>query len=100
LFCAGQIALHDGNVMCPGDMLGQIEAAMGNLETVLAAAGLSLVNVVRLNFYTTDVAKFLPHNHLIKTRLAAAGCQPSSTLSGVKRLAYPELLIEIEATAA
>jgi hypothetical protein len=31
--------------------------------------------------------------------LAAAGCQPASTLLGVARLAFPELMIEIEATA-
>ena len=34
-----------------------------------------------------------------KVRLASAGCQPFSTLFGVNRLAFPELLIEIEATA-
>ncbi len=38
-----------------GDMRGQIEAAMNNVEAVLAAAGLSLAHVVRLNYYTTDV---------------------------------------------
>jgi 2-iminobutanoate/2-iminopropanoate deaminase len=39
LFCAGQIALDaDGKVTCAGDMRGQIEAAMSNVETVLAAA--------------------------------------------------------------
>ena len=101
LFCAGQIALDaEGNVMCAGDMRGQIEAAMNNLETVLASAGLSLVHVVRLNFYTTEVDSLIAHYDALKSRLAAAGCQPSSTLLGVKRLAFPELLIEIEATAA
>jgi enamine deaminase RidA (YjgF/YER057c/UK114 family) len=56
LFWAGQIALDaEGKVRCAGDMRGQVEAAMNNVETVLAASGLSLANVVRLNFYTTDV---------------------------------------------
>ena len=70
---------------CAGDMRGQIEAAMNNVETVLAAGGLSLANVVRLNFYTTDVDSFVAHYDVIKSRLAAVGCQPSSTLLGVKR---------------
>ena len=101
LFCAGQIAVDaDGKVRCPGDMRGQIEAAMNNVEAVLAAAGLSLAQVVRLNYYTTDVDGLVAHYDVIKARLTAAGCQPASTLLGVKRLAYPELLIEIEATAA
>jgi enamine deaminase RidA (YjgF/YER057c/UK114 family) len=33
------------------------------------------------------------------TRLSGAGCQPASTLLGVASLAFPELMIEIEATA-
>ena len=101
LFCAGQTALSAaGQVIAPGDMRGQMQAAMDNLETVLAAAGMSLANVVRLNYYTTDIAGYRAHNEVIKSRLLAAGCQPSSTLLGIAQLAYPELLIEIEATAA
>lgn len=101
LFCAGQIAIDaEGRVMCAGDLRGQVEAALNNVETVLATAGLSLANVIRLNYYTTDVDGLIAHYDVIKSRLAAAGCQPSSTLLGVTRLAFPELLIEIEATAA
>jgi enamine deaminase RidA (YjgF/YER057c/UK114 family) len=101
LFCAGQIALDaEGNVVCVGDMRGQVEASMNNVQAVLAAAGLSLAHVIRLNFYTTDVDGLIAHYDVIKSRLAAAGCQPSSTLLGVQRLAFPELLIEIEATAS
>jgi enamine deaminase RidA (YjgF/YER057c/UK114 family) len=101
LFCAGQVALDaDGKVICAGDMRGQVAAAMNNVETVLAAAGLALANLVRLNFYTTNVDLLFAHYDAIASRLAAAGCQPSSTLLGVSRLAFPELMIEIEATAA
>ncbi len=81
-------------------MRGEIEAAMNNVEAVLAAEDLSLAHVVRLNYYTTDVDGLVTPYDLIKSRLAAAGRQPSSTLLGVKQLAFPELLIEIEATAA
>jgi len=96
VFCAGQIALDaEGKPMCVGDMRGQIEAAMNNVETVLAAAGLTLAHLVRLNFYTTDVDGLFAHYDVIASRLAAAGCQPSSTLLGVQRLAFPELTIEI-----
>ena len=36
---------------------------------------------------------------VVAERLAAGGCRPASTLLGVARLAFPELLVEIEATA-
>jgi hypothetical protein len=35
----------------------------------------------------------------IKNRLITAGCRAGGVLLGVSRLAFPELLIEIEATA-
>jgi len=33
-------------------------------------------------------------------RLNQAGCRTAMTLLGVQRLAFPEMLVEIEATAA
>jgi enamine deaminase RidA (YjgF/YER057c/UK114 family) len=55
--------------------------------------------VVRLNYYTRDVAAFLEAGSTYGPRLHAAGCQPASTLLGVASLAFPDLLVEIEATA-
>jgi enamine deaminase RidA (YjgF/YER057c/UK114 family) len=36
---------------------------------------------------------------VVGERISRAGVQPSGTLLGVSRLAFPDLLIEIEATA-
>jgi enamine deaminase RidA (YjgF/YER057c/UK114 family) len=80
-------------------MRKQIEKAFQNLETVLKAAGFTLADVTRLNYYTTDVDKFFEAHEFVTNRLSGAGCQPSGTLLGVARLAFPGLLIEIEATA-
>lgn len=100
LRCAGQTSVNaDGEPQHAGDMAKQIALAMGNLETVLIAAGMSLSNVVRLNFYTTDVDAFFEHSHVLGERLGQAGVQPAGTLLGVARLAFPGLVIELEATA-
>ncbi len=56
-------------------------------------------SVVGLNYYTTDIDFLLQNWDVITSRLEAAGCRPASTLLGVTRLAFPEWLIEIEATA-
>ena len=100
IFVAGQTSTDaDGNSMHPGDMAAQLNAAFDNLETVLKQAGSGLANVIRLNYYTTDVDKFIENAGVAGQRLGPAGCRPASTLLGVTRLAFPELMIEIEATA-
>ncbi len=100
LFIAGQTSNDDeGNPLHAGDMRAQLGQAIDNLETVLKQAGLALENVVRLNYYTTDVDKFMEAADVAGERLGPAGCRPASTLLGVSRLAFPELMIEIEATA-
>jgi enamine deaminase RidA (YjgF/YER057c/UK114 family) len=101
VYCAGQVSCDaNGAPVAPGDMATQTAQALDNLETVLRSAGLGLADVVRLNYYVTDVPRFLTEaNPVIVARLAAAGVQPASTLLGVAALAFDEFLIEIEATA-
>ena len=100
LFCSGQTAMSaDGQPQHPGDMGAQVAMAVDNLEAVLGAAGMSLANVVRLNIYTTDVDEFFAHYEAMAARMAAAGVAPPGTLLGISRLAFPELMVEIEATA-
>jgi enamine deaminase RidA (YjgF/YER057c/UK114 family) len=100
LFCAGQTAVDaDGAPQHAGDMAAQIGLAADNLEAVLRDAGMGLANVVRLNFYTTDVDAFLANAGVLGERTGAAGVAPPGTLLGVARLAFPELMVEIEATA-
>ncbi len=100
LLCAGQTSTDaEGRPVHPGDMRAQVALALDNLEAVLRQAGLGLADVVRLNYYTTDVDAFFGAHDIVMERLAGAGCRPASTLLGVARLAFPELLVEIEATA-
>lgn len=100
LYCAGQTSTGpDGQPRHPGDMRAQLAAAMDNVETVLRAGGYELKDVVRINYYTTDIPAFFASYSVVTDRLAAAGILPSGTLLGVVRLARPELMVEIEATA-
>ena len=100
LICSGQTSVDaDGNPVHPGDMTAQLSLALDNLEAVLKQAGFKLSDVVRLNLYTTDVDAFFGAWEAMASRLAESGCRQASTLLGVSRLAFPELMIEIEATA-
>ena len=98
---AGQTSADEnGRLLHPGDIAAQVMRALDNVETVLAAAGLALADVTRLNYYTTDVDAFfaVQQAHLVP-RLRGAGCRSCGVLLGVARLAHPAMLVEIEATA-
>ncbi|MBV8296149.1 MAG: RidA family protein [Acidimicrobiia bacterium] len=98
VFCSGQTATgDDGSPPTTAAMAKQVELAMTNLTTVLAAAGMTIANVVRMTIYTTDVDELLG---AYGSAAAFLGDNlPAMTLLGVTRLAFPELKVEIEATA-
>jgi enamine deaminase RidA (YjgF/YER057c/UK114 family) len=85
--------------MHPGDLATQFKLAWKNLVEVLTAADMKPENIVRLNFYTTDVEGFMARAAQLVPIFASAGCKPVSTLLGVTRLFEPSIMIEIEATA-
>jgi enamine deaminase RidA (YjgF/YER057c/UK114 family) len=80
-------------------MRAQAALALDNLECVLKAADMTLANIIRLTIYTVDVDALLQNFDVLGARLGAAGVKPAQALLGVTRLAFPELLIELEATA-
>ena len=100
LYCSGQTSVDEnGAPMHAGDMVAQVNLAMDNVEAVLADAGMTLEHVVRLNMYTTDVDALMGAFEEVGERLGTAGLRQSGTLLGVMRLAFPELMVELEATA-
>ena len=100
LYCSGQTAMSaDGKPEHDGDMAGQLALSIDNLEAVLAEAGMSLPDLVRLNVYTTDVDLLFQHYGVLASRLGTAGVAPTMTLLGVTRLAIPGQLVELEGTA-
>ncbi|MEV6596477.1 Rid family hydrolase [Actinoplanes sp. NPDC051346] len=101
LMCAGQTSLDaEGEVLHPGDMAAQIGVCMDNVEALLRDADMTWENVVRLNMYTVDVPLFLENFGAMGERLAAANVAPPGSLLGVAALAFPELMVELEVTAA
>lgn len=100
LIVSGQAAMDPtGAPLHEGDMAAQLEVTLANIETVLDAAGFPLSSIDRIEAYATDVDSLLAHWGPIAARLAASGCRPAATVVGVERLAFPELLVEVEVTA-
>jgi len=100
LYCAGQTSVDgNGQPLHEGQMEAQALQAVDNIETVLREAGFELADIVRTTVYVTDVDAFREAAPAVGRRLGEAGARYASTLIGVTRLALPELMVEIEATA-
>jgi enamine deaminase RidA (YjgF/YER057c/UK114 family) len=100
LICSGQTGIaEDGSPPSTSDMGEQVKKAFENLGAVLQAAGLAASDVVRVNYYTTEVDELIAVLGPLASEFFGSNL-PASTLLGVARLAFPQLKVEIEATAA
>ncbi|ADB29965.1 Endoribonuclease L-PSP [Kribbella flavida DSM 17836] len=96
---AGQVALDDtGSVVGAGDPEAQARQVFANLDACLQAAGASFADVVKLNFYVTDIA-FLPAIRTARDEHVDTANPPASTAVQVVALFRPDILLEVEAYA-
>ena len=100
LFTAGQASVDAEGKLVAGDINAQLNQSLENLETILKQADFTLADVVRMTYYTTDMDAGLAALEAAAPGQAEKGCRYVCAMVEVARLAYPELLIELEATAA
>jgi len=97
IFVSGQLARDaQGNVVGAGDMRAQIRQTGENIKAALAAAGATLNDVVKTNTYVTDIEEFFKHTDV---RMEYFGALPTSTTVEVRKLAHPDMMVEIEVIA-
>ena len=99
IYISGQLGLDkDGNLVGGGDFRAQIKQVFENLKTRLEEGGASFKDVVKLNYYLTDIANL---QALRETRNSYINTEnpPASTLVVVKQLVREEYLVEVEAIA-
>ena len=100
---AGQIAATDSNqpVDPSLDFGGQWERAMGNLVTVLRAAGGEPENLVMMRAFVTDIDAFNSAGAAVGAAWSAHLGKhfPAMTLVEVSRLIDPNAMVEIEGEA-
>ncbi|WP_435245438.1 RidA family protein [Streptomyces sp. NRRL F-5630] len=98
LFISGQIGRRPDGV--PGETAEeQTELAIRRLEEILRLENLGLGDLVDVTSYHVDIRANMPGFLAAKQRLVKAP-YPAWTIIGVSGLASPELLVEIQATAA
>ena len=96
LVSAGQIGVRsDGST--PSDGAEQIEQALANILTILAANGMAPANIVKMTVFLTD-PKLIPALREKRGKVMQ-GHAPASTLLIVAGLAAPEFKVEIEVEA-
>jgi enamine deaminase RidA (YjgF/YER057c/UK114 family) len=98
IFISGQLARNEaGEIVGPRDMRAQINQVGENLSKALEAAGCTLADLVKTTTFVTDIDEFFRHVDVRHNYLGVA--LPASTTVEVRRLAHPDLLVEIEAIA-
>ncbi|MFW6773468.1 RidA family protein [Nocardioides sp. CPCC 205120] len=102
---SGQIARDaDGTPLAPGDLAGQVAAALRNTHAGLASAGAGFADVVRLTFYVTGwaperIEAFMTGVQAVADEIGLPSPMPPASLIGVDFLFEPDVLVEVEATA-
>jgi reactive intermediate/imine deaminase len=98
LFISGVVPVDgDGNLVRADDVVEQTRQVFANLAAVLAAAGATFADVVKVNVYLTDIADRARINPVRQEIFGDV--RPASTLVEVSALAVPGAKIEIEAVA-
>lgn len=103
-FVSGQVAMDaDGNLVGAGDLGAQTTQALRNLRGVLRALGADWTDVVRFNWYVTDVTRLEELRAALAAEVGDAFAgrpRPASTLVGVAALFQPGFLMEVDAVVA
>ncbi len=94
---AGQVGVSAEGAVAEG-IEAQARQAFENLNAVVAEAGMTPADIVKLTIYLTDPANLGPF-------MAAAAASltedpPATTMLFVNQLSSPELLVEVEAIAS
>src|SRR5689334_5475470 len=98
LFISGQLGMDaSGRIVGKDDVAAQAEQALRNIELALEANGATLMDVVKVTVYVTDI-RYL--DLIAPVRLKAFPRDgPASAIVEVARLAVPVAKVEIEVIA-
>jgi enamine deaminase RidA (YjgF/YER057c/UK114 family) len=97
LVVSGQVGVAPDGTVAPGAE-AQVDQALANLGTILAAHGMGVTDIVKMTVFLTDAA--LVGAWRARRTAWLGEHAPASTLLVVAGLADPRFLVEVEAEAA
>ena len=99
IYLAGHTGYQDDKgEMYPGNFDGQARVAFERMRKTLESAGGKLEHIVTMTVFVTDMANGTRLTQLRKEFFQESR-YPASALIGIKELARPEMMIEIQAIA-
>jgi len=100
VYMAGQTGYQDDRgETYPGDFDSQVRVAFERMRKTLETAGGKLEDIVTMTVFITDMANGTRFTQLRK-EFFQEELYPASALIGIKELARPEMLVEIQAIAS
>ena len=98
ILTAGQLALDDtGKPVAPGDTTAQTRFIFKRIQQILEAAGASIDNVIKAQFFMTDVTKYSEVSAVRNEYFANA--RPATTMVEISNTVAQGCDIEIEVMA-
>ena len=102
LFLAGQDAGDSaGNIVCHGDIVGQYEQVVKNLQAVCVEAGGTLQDIVKMNIFVSDANLYKAHlkELALVHRKYFGKYYPTTALFEISGFYQEHNLVEIEGIA-
>jgi reactive intermediate/imine deaminase len=97
IYTAGQVAWDEqGRLVGIGDVTAQTRQVLGNIASILNAAGATMADILKCNVYLADIRYFQAMNAVFAE---AFPTDPPARTTVQAALAEPEMLVEIEAIA-
>ncbi|MDR7419088.1 MAG: RidA family protein [Armatimonadota bacterium] len=97
VWISGSTATSGGAVVAVNDMYGQSVHVLKKIQTFLERAGAKLEHVTVTRAYLTDMSRLAEFARAHKEFFG--DIRPVNTTVEVSKLAHPDMLVEVEATA-
>ena len=98
VYTSGQIAMDPaGNLVGEGDLGAQARQVFANIRAILAEAGATMDDVVKITAFITDMSQYADYS--AARAEAFPNNVPASSTVSCPLLVSPELLVEVEAVA-
>jgi enamine deaminase RidA (YjgF/YER057c/UK114 family) len=99
IYLAGHAGFQDeSGKSYPGDFDAQVRVSFERMQKALGRVGGSLDDIVTMTVFITDMANGTRFTQL-RREFFKEGRYPASALIGIKELARPEMMVEIQAIA-